>query len=206
MPDPTEPLALEMLVLASASPTRAQMLRSAGLSIETVASGVDEPAVVESLMYPLPPADIAELLATAKAQDVAARYPSRLVLGCDQTLELDRTLFAKPADMDEARRNLLAMRGKTHALHSAAVLVCDGTVLWSHSATAWLTMRDFSPEFLGRYLSLAGKDILGSVGCYRLEGPGVQLFEKIEGDWFTILGLPLLPLLQELRRRGAIFR
>lgn len=119
-------------------------------------------------------------------------------------LEFEGRRLTKPADMEAARRQLLAMSGKRHELHSAVTLARDGETLWTHVGTVRLTMRDFGPEFVGRYLAKAGEDILSSVGAYQLEGPGIQLFERIEGDYFTVLGLPLLPLLEKLRERGAI--
>jgi septum formation protein len=195
------------LVLASASATRAGMLRSAGLEIEVVPSMIDEQAVIEAMASsrePMSPADISAVLARAKAEDVERRRSGDLVLGADQTLEFEGRLFSKPGSVEEARRNLLSLRNKTHALHASAALVQNGQTIWQHTETAWLTMRDFSPRFLGRYMAAAGDSVLESVGCYRLEGLGVQLFEHIEGDWFAILGLPLMPLLEELRRREVV--
>jgi septum formation protein len=127
-----------------------------------------------------------------------------LVLGCDQTLSLGDEVFHKPADMEGARRHLLALSGKTHQLNSAAVLVRDGNVLWRHVGIANLTMRHLDPAFIGRHLARVGKKALASVGAYQIEGEGIQLFEKIEGDYFTIVGLPLLAVLAELRSLGAI--
>lgn len=199
-------LSLSPVVLASSSPTRKRMLEDAGLTIETVAPSTDEDAVIETLSVegqPFP-SDVAAILAEAKAQSVSAARPGRLVLGADQTLELEGALYRKPEDLAGAIRNLRALRARTHALHSAVTLALDGETVWSTVETAWLTMRDFSDSFLRAYVDQTGDDILGSVGCYRLEGPGVQLFSRIEGDVFTILGLPLLPLLDELRRRDFL--
>lgn len=200
-------LSTEPVILASTSAPRAALLRAAGVMIEIVPSTIDEPSVVAAMQGAqgeLPPADIAAMLAEAKAGDVGARRVDALVIAADQTLELDGALFTKASSVDEARRSLLALRGRTHALHSAAVLAFEGETVWRHTETAWLTMREFTPQFLGRYLAAVGDSVLDSVGGYHLEGPGVQLFEDFEGDWFSILGLPLMPLLAELRRRGAV--
>jgi septum formation protein len=150
------------------------------------------------------PADVALVLAEAKAVDVSERHPGALVLGCDQTLSLGDELLHKPRDMEAARRRLLHMSGKTHELNSAAVLAKNGETIWRHVGVAHLTMRELDPGFVGRHLALVGDKALTSVGGYQIEGPGIQLFEKIEGDHFTIVGLPLLDVLKELRRLGAI--
>lgn len=208
MPD-RPPLAARPVVLASASRTRLDLLRAAALDVSAEPSDIDEAAVVAALGdggESLPPADIAALLAEAKARDVAARRPGELVIGADQTLDLNGELFVKPASAEEARRNLLRLSGRTHALHAAAVLVADDETVWSVTSTAWMTVRPLTPEFVGRYQGREGDAILSSVGAYRVEGAGIQLFEAIDGDWFTILGLPLLPLLGELRRRGVLER
>ena len=194
-------------VLASGSTTRAQMLARAGVEIDQQPADLDESAIISSLTAPHDPLgvdDVALVLAQAKAESVSQHHPGRLVIGCDQTLELQGELFQKAATMEAARHNLLRMSGKTHLLHSAVVIAADGNMSWSHVETASMTMRDLSPEFIGRYLAQAGAGVLSSVGVYQLEGLGAQLFEKIEGDYFTILGLPLLPLLAELRHRGVI--
>lgn len=201
------PLSLKPVVLASSSPTRADMLRHAGVDFEVVSPELDEPAMIAALTSehgPLPPPDIALVLAEAKAQEVARAHGDALVIGADQTLELDGRLLTKATTIEEARRTLLDLAGRTHALHSAVALVEAGETVWRHVETAWLTARSYSPRFVGRYLALVGADTLGSVGGYRLEGPGAQLFARVEGDWFTVLGLPLLPVLAELRRRGAL--
>jgi len=193
------------LVLASASPTRVRLLRDAGLDFRAEPAGIDERELEKPLLKSgFSAADLAQFLAEAKALDVSERNPGALVIGCDQTLGFDGERLTKPADMDQARRQLLGLRGKTHALHAAVACVRNGETLWRCEETAWLTMRDFSAEFVGRYLAAVGEAALGSVGCYQLEGRGVQLFDKIEGDYFTILGLPLLPLLGFLREQGAI--
>jgi septum formation protein len=148
--------------------------------------------------------EVARVLAGAKAHTVAAQMPARVVLGADQTLTLSEQRFSKPADRDAAREQLLALRGKTHRLHSALTVVRDGAVLFEHSDTAELTMRDFSDRFLESYLDSVGDSAFASVGGYQIESAGIQLFERIAGDYFTILGLPLLPLLQFLRQAGLM--
>src|SRR5690606_26180119 len=139
-----------------------------------------------------------------KAVDVSEREPGALVIGADQTLSLGDEVFHKPADMEGARRHLLKLSGRTHQLNSAVVIARDGEVIWRHVGVARLTMRDLDPGFIGRHLSSVGEKARSSVGAYQIEGEGIQLFEKIEGDTFTIVGLPLLPLLAELRSLGAI--
>jgi septum formation protein len=147
---------------------------------------------------------VAEILAVAKATEVSERHPGVLVLGCDQTLSLGDHMFHKPKDMEDARRHLLALSGRTHHLNSAAVLVRDGNVLWRTVSVARLTMRTLEPGFIGRHLARVGQKALQSVGAYQIEGEGIQLFDKIEGDYFTIVGLPLLPVLAALRDIGAV--
>lgn len=191
------------LVLASGSRIRATLLANARLDFTVDPATVDERAVEAPLLEAgFPPEDIAQVLAEAKALDVAGRRSQDLVIGADQVLGLCNARFTKPADMDAARSQLLDLSGKTHELHSAVVLARGGEVLWRHVSTARLTMRALSPAEIGRYLALAGDAVLSSVGCYQLENVGVRLFERIEGDYFTILGLPLLPLLGELRALG----
>ncbi|KGF69911.1 septum formation inhibitor Maf [Hoeflea sp. BAL378] len=191
------------LVLASASPFRKALLSNAGLSFDVEPANIDERAV-EQTLDGMDAEDIALILAEAKAQNVSARTPGALVIGSDQTLSLDGEVLHKPADMEEARRRLLALSGRTHALNSAVVLARDGETLWRHVSIARLTMRDLDPGFIGRHLSNVGDAALSSVGAYQLEGEGIQLFDRVEGDYFTIVGLPLLPLLAELRALGAI--
>jgi septum formation protein len=196
---------MQSIVLASTSRIRAELLANAGLEFDIVAADIDERAVEAPLIEELfPPDDIAAVLAEAKAMDVAERFAGAYVIGADQVLGFEGRRWTKPASIEEARRNLLDLRGKTHELHSAIACVRDGETLWRHVSTARLTMRDFSPEFLGRYLAAVGDAALQSVGCYQLEGQGVQLFDRIEGDFFAILGLPLLPLLAFLRGAGVI--
>ncbi|TPK20868.1 Maf-like protein [Mesorhizobium sp. B2-5-9] len=195
----------EKTVLASGSPFRKAMLVDAGVDIEAVPATLDERALEAPLQDSgASPEDVALVLAEAKATEVSERRPGALVLGCDQTLSLGDEVFHKPADMEGARRHLLALSGKTHQLNSAAVLVRDGKVLWRHVGIASMTMRKLDPAFIGRHLARVGVKALSSVGAYQVEGEGIQLFEKIEGDHFTIVGLPLLPLLAELRALGAI--
>jgi septum formation protein len=195
----------EKLVLASGSPFRRAMLAHAGLDIEAVPADVDERALEAPLQDSgVSPEDVALVLAEAKAVEVSERKPGALVLGCDQTLSLGDRVFHKPADMEGARRHLLALSGKTHQLNSAAVLVRGGEVLWRHVGIANLTMRKLEPAFIGRHLARGGEKALASVGAYQIEGEGIQLFDKIEGDYFTIVGLPLLAVLAELRNLGAI--
>jgi len=193
------------VVLASASPTRAALLRGAGIPILVDAAAIDEAEVKASLLAAeAAPSVIAETLAELKAQRTARRHAGRLVIGADQVLECDGVLFDKPADLAAARAQLLALRGRKHRLVSAVVLVRDGQRLWHHVDRAELRMRDFSAEFLDRYLESAAGAVLSSVGAYQLEGLGAQLFVGIDGDYFTILGLPLLPLLDILREQGIL--
>lgn len=195
------------LVLASGSRSRRQMLDAAGLTFDIAPADVDERAIRETLQAGdsgIEPADVAEVLARAKAETISRQHPDALVIGADQVLALDDEIFEKPPDLAGARRHLQKLRNRTHQLHSAVVLARNGEVVWAHVDTASLTMHAFSADFLETYLTLAGTVICDSVGAYQLEGLGVQLFERIEGDYFTILGLPLLPLLAELRARKVI--
>jgi septum formation protein len=193
------------LVLASGSKIRAELMRNAGLTIDVDPANVDERAVEAPLLEAgFPPEDLASVLAEAKANDVSARRSGELVIGADQILAFEGERRTKPDDMEAARRQLLAFSGKTHELLSAGVISKDGEVIWRHVSTARLTMRTLSPAFVGHYLAEAGDDVLSSVGAYQLEGLGLQLFEKIDGDYFTILGLPMLPLLAQLRELGVI--
>lgn len=193
------------LVLASRSAARREMLTRLGVVFEAEDSGLDEgPLKTELLKAGAGAGEVAAKLAAAKAAAVSARRPGALVLGSDQTLELDGELIDKARDLEEARRRLQRMRGRSHVLHSGAALAVDGQAVWSDLDRAEMTMRGFSDGFLDRYLAAEGEALLGSVGCYRLEGLGGQLFERAGGDWFTIMGMPLWPLLAELRRRGAL--
>lgn len=193
------------LILASQSPFRRMLMENAGLSFTTEAARIDERAVETALAARNPsPQDVAETLAIEKAREVAGRHPGALVIGSDQTLSLDGRVFHKPADMVEAKSHLASMAGRTHSLNCGIALVRDGETLWSDVSVAHLTMRPLSESFIDRHLSRVGDKVLASVGAYQLEGEGVQLFERIDGDYFTILGLPLLPLLAKLRDLGAI--
>jgi septum formation protein len=193
------------LVLGSASPARAALLRAAGLDVDVEPARVDEDAVKAALDAEGASArETAEALAELKALRVSARRPGLLALGADQTLEAQGRRFDKPRDRAEARAQLAALRGRTHVLHSAAVVALDGAAIWRHVGAARLTMRPFSDAFLDGYLDRMGERVTGTVGGYEAEAEGVQLFSRIEGDHFTILGLPLLPLLDFLRARGAL--
>jgi septum formation protein len=181
------------------------MLEAAGVDIDVMPAKIDERAVEKTLEGSgASPEDVAQVLAEAKALDVSERNPGRLVLGCDQTLSLGDELFHKPKDMEGARAHLLKLSGKTHQLNSAVVLARNGEAFWRYVGVANLTMRKLDPAFIGRHLARVGPMALNSVGAYQIEGEGIQLFEKVEGDHFTIVGLPLLPLLRELRELGAI--
>jgi septum formation protein len=191
------------LVLASRSAARRALLESSGISIEAHPADIDERSLEKAA--PLQgPAAVAAFLARAKAAAVAALHPGRLVLGADQTLALGTERFSKPVDRAGARLQLTALCGRTHELHSAIVFVQDANVLFAHVETARLTMRPFSPHFLERYLDSVGAAATASVGAYQIEGPGIQLFERVDGDYFTILGLPLLRALDFLRQRGSL--
>ena len=195
----------QSLVLASASKIRARLLEGAGIALEICPAAIDEGSLRDSLRAEgLDGARAAEALAEMKAQQVSRRFPGRPVLGADQILECDGAWLEKPADLDDARRQLLALRGREHTLHSSAVLVLDGARLWARGEKAVMTMRDFSDDFLAEYLARSGPSVLGSVGAYQLEAMGAQLFSRIDGDYFTILGLPLLPVIDVLREQGML--
>jgi septum formation protein len=196
-------LARAPLVLASQSAVRRRMLESAGIPVEVCPAALDERGLERGLGAAAP-AQVALALALAKARAVAARHPGRLVLGADQTLALGDAVFAKPEDRAGAARQLRALRGRAHRLHAALALVEDGAEVFAHCADATLYVRAFSERFLDAYLDAAGDAVLHSVGCYQIEGIGVHLFDRIEGDQFTIMGLPLLPLLNFLRGRGYL--
>ncbi|AWJ88476.1 septum formation protein Maf [Azospirillum baldaniorum] len=193
------------VVLASGSRTRAEMLERAGVRVTLAPAAVDEEEIkLAARAEGAPVEDVAEALAELKAQRVTRKHPGALVIGADQMLECEGRWFDKPADRDAARAQLQDLRGKTHRLVSCAVVIRDGERLWHHVDRARLTMRPFSDAFLDSYLNAAGDDVLGSVGAYHLEGLGAQLFHRVDGDFFTILGLPLLPLLGFLRVHGVI--
>jgi septum formation protein len=192
------------VTLASASASRAAILRAAGVDFRAVAAGVDEAAVKAQMLGAGAGAnEIAEELAKRKALHVS-RDRGGLVIGADQTLEFEGAVYDKPEDEARAREQLERLRGRTHSLHAAVAVARDGEILWAQSDTARLTMRAFSDRFLNAYLERQGEALLATVGAYRLEGEGVQLFEAIDGDYFSILGLPLMGLLKILRREGAL--
>ena len=195
------------MILASTSPTRLQMLRAAGLNPTAVAPRVDEATIRDALTAEgAHPRDIADTLAEMKARKVAEKHPETLVLGCDQVLALDRETFAKPETPEDARAQLRRLRGKTHKLLSALVVYENAEPVWRFTGEARLTMHDFSDAYLDDYVTRNWDSIRHSVGCYKVEEEGVRLFSAITGDHFTILGLPLLPLLAWLGNRGMIAR
>lgn len=194
------------LILASSSKVRARLLEAAGLAFSIQSPGLDEHAMRQAVgsTGALSPQDIAEVLARAKAEAVSELMPGAFVIGADQVLAFGGCILSKPDNMEAARKELLDLSGKSHILHSAVALATNGGTVWAHSESSTLVMRKLSPQFIGRYLAAAGEEVLSSVGAYQIEGLGIQLFEKIDGDYFSILGLPLLPLLDALRREGAI--
>jgi septum formation protein len=193
------------LVLASSSPTRAALLRTAGVAFDIVPARIDEVAVTEALQAEgAPPRDIADRLAEMKAMRVSLRHPAALVIGSDQIVVHEGRLMGKPADLEMARSQLLAMRDSAHQLVSAVVVCEAGRPVWRHVAEARMRMRAFSGAWADDYLRRHQDVALGSAGGYRIEDEGIRLFSAIEGDYFTVLGLPLLPLLSWLTLRGAI--
>jgi septum formation protein len=192
------------LILASQSRARKAVLAGTGLAFETVPAELDERAV-ETESKLTAPSDVAECLARAKASAVSALHSGRFVIGADQTLALGTQRFSKPADRAAAAQQIAALAGNTHELHAAVAVVLDRQVLFSHVGIARMTMRPLSRDTIDAYLDETGDAVCGSVGAYQLEGLGVHLFERIDGDYFTILGMPLLPLLSFLRSRN-LFR
>lgn len=195
-------------ILASTSSSRQSMLKSAGVPFDAIAPNVDEEEIKLSLKAQnAGPRAIADALAETKALKISSRISGALVLGCDQVLSFGKAeMLDKPRSLDEARAHLELLSGQEHKLISAAVIAQNGRPIWRVVDTASLTMRKLSPEFLDDYVAREGEALLGSVGCYRLEGLGAQLFSRISGDFFTILGLPLLPVLEYLRERKVLPR
>jgi septum formation protein len=179
------------------------LMENAGLAFDALPAEIDERQIEQTLNNATPD-EVALALAEAKAIDVGGQRRGALVLGSDQTMSLGNRVYHKPRSLGEARENLLSLSGQTHRLNSAIVLVRDGTVLWRHVSYADLSVRPLTENFVDRYLGRVGEKVFTSVGAYQLEGEGIQLFRKIEGDYFTILGLPMLPLLEKLRELGAI--
>jgi septum formation protein len=196
-------LSRDPLVLASSSAARRAMLEAAGIPIQIVIADIDERGI-ESRAAPTSATEAAQLLAREKAKAVATKLPGRYVVGADQTLALGRARFTKPADRAAAYEQLRTLSGRTHELHSAVAVGRDGRIIFTHVDVARLSMRTLSDRFLDAYLAAVGTTAGHSVGGYQLERIGAQLFERIEGDYFTILGLPLLPLLTFLRREGCL--
>jgi septum formation protein len=195
------------LLLASASPSRRQLLEAAGVPFRVVATNVDEAALKRDLLAQgaaNSPAAVAEALAAAKARSASSAFAACLVIGADQVLALNDELFDKPNDLVAARAQLERLRGRVHQLFTAVALAQEGEVVWSMVDRATLQMRNFSDVFLDTYLAEVGPRSCRIVGSYEIEGRGIQLFQRIDGDHFTIVGLPLVPLLDELRARGAI--
>lgn len=193
----------ERLILASGSAARRDMLAGAGVPFTVRPADVDERALKAGLTH-VDAAELALELARAKALDVSRHDPEAWVLGADQTLGFDGGLVSKAPSLEAARARLATMRGRRHQLHSGAALARNGLLVWSGVDTATLVMRDFSDAFLDAYLATEGEGLLACVGAYRLEGMGSQLFETVDGDYFTVLGLPLWPVLAELRRVGVL--
>ncbi len=193
------------IILASQSEVRKRLLDAAGVKAVPFAARIDEQSITQALIAERAnPRDIADTLAEMKARKIADRNPQALVIGCDQTLEFQGEVWSKPVTSAVARGQLLRLRGQTHRLHSAVVLYDAGEPIWRHLATVRLTMRDFSDTYLDDYLARNWETARFSVGCYMIEEEGIRLFETVEGDYFSVLGLPLLPLLGYLGTRGFI--
>jgi septum formation protein len=193
------------LILASTSPIRLQLLRNAGLQVDAVAPRVDEITARDALLAEgARPRDIADTLAELKARKVSEKQPGDVVIGCDQVLDLDGELFAKPETPDAAKDQLLRLRGRSHRLISAVVVYEDAQPIWRHVAEARLTMHQITDAYLADYIARNWDSIRHSVGCYKIEEEGIRLFSAVSGDHFTILGLPLLPLLAWMGTRGMI--
>jgi nucleoside triphosphate pyrophosphatase len=194
------------LILASTSKIRARLLEDAGLAFIVEPPGLDESVMRQAVsgQKALGPHDVAEVLARAKAEAVSDLASKAYVIGADQVLAFGDQILSKPDSMEAARRQLLDLSGKTHTLHTSVAVATNGETIWAATEIATLTMRKLSPHFIGRYLAAAGDEVLNSVGAYQVESVGIQLFDKIDGDYFVILGLPLIPLLDALRREGVI--
>lgn len=195
----------EKLLLASASQIRRQLLEDAGLAIEVYPADLDEAAIKQAFLgdnAEAKPADIAQILAQTKAMVISETHPAHLVIGSDQILVHGDQILSKPNSTAQARDQLIDLRGKTHQLVSAVAVAVNGEVIWSYEDVAHLTMREVSNQFIGAYLAEMGDTVTQTVGAYKLEGLGIHLFEKVQGDYFTILGLPMLPLLKFLRTRN----
>jgi len=191
------------LILASSSKYRAKILKNAGLDVMIQPAQIDERSV-EREMGQTAPDILALQLSVAKAREVARRFPDSCIIGCDQILELEGKVLHKPSNMAEAKQRLRALSGKVHKLHSAIVLFQGDRLIWRHVETAKMTVRSLEEAFLTRYLIKVGEAVLTSVGVYQIEGLGIQIFDEIEGDYFTIIGLPLLPLLHQLRQLDLV--
>lgn len=188
------------IILASTSTIRAQLLHNAGLDFTVLAADIVEDDVKKVVQAETDEADkLSQRLAADKALSISRKVTGRLVVGCDQVLECDGRVFNKPIDVNDARNTLMALRGKEHCLHTAIAVALDGRIIWQHLETPRLQMRDFSGEFLADYLNRSGEAVVQSAGGYQLENLGIQLFSSYKGDYFAILGLPLLPLLDFLR-------
>ncbi|WP_455474146.1 Maf family nucleotide pyrophosphatase [Bartonella sp. B30(2025)] len=192
-----------LLILASLSSYRAQLLKKAGLNFLVEGASFDE-RKIEKTVTAKTPKELSCFLASEKAKNVSNRFPGAVVIGCDQVLDFENKIFHKVRNCREAHKRLSLLSGKTHFLHSAVALFKNGQEIWVESFTAHMSVRPLSSEFIERYLAHVGEDVLNSVGVYQIEGKGIHLFEKIEGDFFTIIGLPLLPLLDKLRHLGCI--
>lgn len=195
----------ERLILASKSAARRTLLSNAGLQFEALSADIDERAIEAKLeASKASPLDVAQHLAIEKAKSLSALYPDALVIGCDQTMSLGARVYHKPESMEEAASHLKSLSNAVHQLNSAVALVKNGQVIWHHLSSAHMHVRELSDDFIRKHLARVGEKALTSVGAYQLEGEGIQLFKQIEGDYFTILGLPLLPLLGQLRAMGVV--
>ncbi|QPC43357.1 Maf family protein [Kaustia mangrovi] len=195
------------VILASASAIRRQLLEGAGLRVRAIRADIDEDAVKQTLRgddVDAGPGDVASILAQTKAVAVSQNHPGSLVIGADQVLVHDSAVLDKPRSVEDARSQLLELRGREHSLISAVACARAGEVVWTHDGEARLAMRQFTPEFLGTYLAALGEEVTESVGGYKLEGLGIQLFDRVEGDYFTILGLPMLALIGFLRSEAVL--